>query len=59
MKKIFFGMMAMVALAATSCQQDANLGVQAGETTSVAFNLATPQIATKAKFSEGGLCILR
>ena len=52
-------MMAMVALAATSCQQDANLGVQAGETTSVAFNLATPQIATKAKFSEGGLCILR
>ena len=53
MKKIFFGMMAMVALVATSCQQDVDLGVQAGETTTVAFNLATPQIATKADFSDG------
>ena len=57
MKKIFFGMMALVAMVATSCQQDVDLGTQVnlGETTTVSFNLATPQIATKAKFSEGAL----
>ncbi len=55
MKKIIFGMMALVAMVATSCQQDVDLGVNVGETTTVAFNLATPQIATKAEFSTGAL----
>ncbi len=57
MKKIFFGMMALVAMVATSCQQDVDLDQQVnlGETATVSFNLATPQIATKAKFSEGAL----
>ena len=55
MKKIFFGMMALVAMVATSCQQDVDLDQQVnlGETATVSFNLATPQIATKADFSDG------
>ena len=53
MKKIFFGLMAMVAFVATSCQQNADLTVNAGETAIVTFNLATPQIASKADFSDG------
>ena len=57
MKKIFFGMMALVAMVATSCQQDVDLDQQVnlGETATVSFNLATPQIATKAEFSTGAL----
>ena len=55
MKKIIFGMMALVAMVATSCQQDVDLDQQVnlGETATVSFNLATPQIATKADFSDG------
>ena len=53
MKKILFGLMAMVAFVATSCQQNADLTVNAGETAIVTFNLATPQIASKADFSDG------
>ena len=52
MRKFLFGMMTLVAFVATSCQQDVDLDVQVGETATVAFNLATPQIATKA-FSDG------
>ena len=43
----------MVAFVATSCQQNADLTVNAGETAIVTFNLATPQIASKADFSDG------
>ncbi|MBO7220392.1 MAG: hypothetical protein J6V21_04300, partial [Alistipes sp.] len=53
MKKIFFGMMALVAMVATSCQQDVELGVNGEATTTVSFNLATPQIANRADFSDG------
>ena len=55
MKKIFFGMAALVAMVATSCQQTpdlAEVGV-GGETATVSFNLGTPQIASRADFSDG------
>ena len=55
MKKIFFGMAALVAFVATSCQQTpdlAEVGV-GGETATVSFNLGTPQIASRADFSDG------
>ena len=42
MKKIFFGMLAIVAMVATSCQQDVDLGVKAGETAIVSLNVGTP-----------------
>ena len=55
MKKIFFGIAALVAFMATSCQQTpdlAEVGV-GGETATVSFNLGTPQIASRADFSDG------
>ena len=42
MKKLFFGMLAIVAMIATSCQQETDLGVNAGETAAVSFNVGTP-----------------
>ena len=42
MKKIFFGMLAIVAMIATSCQQEVDLGVNVGETATVSFNVGTP-----------------
>ena len=42
MKKIFFGMLAIVAMIATSCQQETDLGVNVGETATVSFNVGTP-----------------
>ena len=42
MKKLFFGMLAIVAMVATSCQQETDLGVNAGETAAVSFNVGTP-----------------
>ena len=53
MKKIFFGITALVAMLATSCQQDLGLVANGGETVNVSFNLATPQIASRAEFSDG------
>ena len=41
MKKLLLGMLAIVAMVATSCQQDTDLGVKGGETVSVSFNLGT------------------
>ena len=55
MRKFFFGILAIVAMVATSCQQDAEFGVNSGDLATVSINLATPQIATKAKYSEGTL----
>ena len=42
MKKLFFGMLAIVAMIATSCQQEVDLGVNVGETATVSFNVGTP-----------------
>ena len=42
MKKLFFGMLAIVAMVATSCQQEVDLGVNAGETATVSFNVNAP-----------------
>ena len=42
MKKFFLGMLAIVAMIATSCQQEVDLGVNAGETATVTFNVGTP-----------------
>ena len=42
MKKLFFGMLAIVAMIATSCQQETDLGVNAGEAAAVSFNVGTP-----------------
>ena len=52
MKKYLLGMSAMAMLFATSCQDDMNLPGNVGETTTVAFNVATPQISTRA-YSDG------
>ncbi len=49
MKKIFFGLLALVAFAATSCQQDVDLAVKAGKTAVVSFEVGT---ATRA-YSDG------
>ena len=43
MKKLFFGMLAIVAMIATSCQQEVDLGVgSVGETATVSINVGTP-----------------
>ncbi len=52
MKKYLLGMSAVAMLFATSCQDDMNLPGNVGETTTVAFNVATPQISTRA-YSDG------
>ena len=52
MKKIFFGIVALVAMVATSCQQFDEVDVVGGETATVSFNLSTPEIANRA-FSDG------
>ena len=52
MKKILFGMSAIAMLLATSCQKDADLDFNVGETSVVSFNVATPQLATRA-YSDG------
>ena len=52
MKKFFLGLTALSMLLATSCQKDADLGLNLGETSVVSFNVGTPQLATRA-YSDG------
>ena len=52
MKKILLGVVAIVAMIATSCQQESNLGVKAGKTATVSINLNTPEIASRV-YSDG------
>ena len=52
MKKLLLGVAAIVALFATSCQQESNLGVKAGKTSTVTFNLNSPEIASRL-YSDG------
>ena len=52
MKKFFLGLSAIAMLFVTSCQKDADLGLNLGETSVVSFNVGTPQLATRA-YSDG------
>ena len=45
MKKIFFGMMAIVAMVATSCQQELAFGAKGNDTATVSFAVGTPSRA--------------
>lgn len=51
-KKLLFGMMAATMVFATSCENELDLGTNAGETAQVTFSVGTPEIATRA-FSDG------
>ena len=51
-KKLFLGMMAATMMFATSCENELDLGTNAGETAQVTFSVGTPEIATRA-FSDG------
>ena len=51
-KKILFGMMAATMMFATSCENEIDLGTNAGENALVTFSVGTPEIATRA-FSNG------
>ncbi|MBQ2289943.1 MAG: hypothetical protein II249_04665, partial [Bacteroidaceae bacterium] len=50
-KKLIFAMSAIVALFATSCQEE-DFGVNTGATSTVAFTVSTPEIASRA-YSDG------
>ncbi len=50
MKKIFFGILAIVAMVATSCQQEMDLGVNGGDTATITFEIGTPQMRS---YSDG------
>ncbi len=50
-KKLIFAMSAIVALFATSCQEE-DFGVSTGATSTVAFTVSTPEIASRA-YSDG------
>ncbi|MBQ2400320.1 MAG: hypothetical protein II308_09680, partial [Muribaculaceae bacterium] len=52
MKKYLLGMSAIAMLCATSCQDDMNLPGNVGESTTVAFNVSTPEIGTRS-YSDG------
>ena len=47
-KKIFLGMSAMAMLFATSCQNDLDMPTAVGGEATVSFNVATPEIGTRA-----------
>ena len=51
-KKIFLGMSAMAMLFATSCQNDLDMPTAVGGEATVSFNVATPEIGTRA-YSDG------
>ena len=50
MKKIFFGILAIVAMVATSCQQEMDLGANGGEIATISIEVGTPQMRS---FSDG------
>ena len=50
MKRFFFGIVTIIALFATSCQQDKNLGTNNGKVVSVSVNVGIP---TSRSFSDG------
>ena len=51
-KNLFFGAMAATMLLATSCQTEADLGLNTGDDGLVTINLSTPEMATRA-YSDG------
>ena len=52
MKKLLFGVFAIVALIATSCESNLEQGVKAGETSVVTLNVASPEVSTRL-YSDG------
>ena len=52
MKKLLLGMLAIVALVATSCENNLEQGVNGGKTSVVTLNVTSPQIDTRA-YSDG------
>ena len=52
MKKILLGLSAITMLFATSCQNDLNFDTTVEKTSTVSFNVGTPEIATRA-YSDG------
>ena len=52
MKKVLYGVLAIVAMFATSCQNDQGFDTTVGETSTVTFAVETPEIATRA-YSDG------
>ena len=52
MKKVLFGLSAILALFATSCQNELEQNVASGDTSTVTFEVAIPELATRA-YSDG------
>ena len=52
MKKILYGMMAATMIFATSCENELELGA-AGEESMVSFTIATPDMGSRADYSDG------
>lgn len=54
MRKIFFGIVALVAMVATSCQQTTDeLDIVGGGAATVSFNVGTPAMQSRAVYSNG------
>ena len=51
-EKVLYGVLAIVAMFATSCQNDQGFDTTVGETSTVTFAVETPEIATRA-YSDG------
>ena len=52
MKKILYGMMAATMIFATSCENELKVGA-AGEESMVSFTIATPDMGSRAEYSDG------
>lgn len=53
MKKLFFVAVAAIAMLATSCSKDDASTVVGGETSTVTFAVAAPELATRAEYGDG------
>ncbi len=53
MKKLFFVVVAAVAMLATSCSKDDTSTVVGGEKSTVTFAVAAPELATRAEYGDG------
>lgn len=52
MKKLLLGVLAIVAMVATSCESNLEQGVNGGETSTVTFNVTSPELNTRV-YSDG------
>ena len=53
MKRLFFVVVAAVAMLATSCSKDDTSTVVGGEKSTVTFAVAAPELATRAEYGDG------